>query len=289
MREIKYHNGETINVDGIHFYGCSFVAGQELMDAEIPDPMNADVRTMAKQDRESTEDYYRRKLARELLFKKKQKLEKQLAWPQHFCSELKVRCYNHGSHGASMTEIKGWLLQDIVEKKIDKVKEAVFVGLTGFAREMIFTTKGSFNNRYGAATGKPRSLVIATDAERRGDPDLARKYMQIKCEYTHLWYFFQEIYNIINICRIHGLRLYMLPMLDPFSLGWYKKQYEIDLDQPAWVEQVRFIESEIDKYIIEHGKLDPLGGNIVERLPRGHPCAESHRKYGIKYGKKLLT
>ena len=120
-------------------------------------------------------------------------------------------------------------------KKIDKVKEAVFVGLTGFAREMIFTTKGSFNNRYGAATGKPRSLVIATDAERRGDPDLARKYMQIKCEYTHLWYFFQEIYNIINICRIHGLRLYMLPMLDPFSLGWYKKILNILRDYISYL------------------------------------------------------
>ena len=35
MREIKYHNGETIKVDGIHFYGCSFVAGQELLDEEM--------------------------------------------------------------------------------------------------------------------------------------------------------------------------------------------------------------------------------------------------------------
>ena len=36
-------------------------------------------------------------------------------------------------------------------------------------------------------------------------------------------------------------------------------------------------------------KLDPLGSNIIERLPRGHPCAESHKLYGKKVGEKLLT
>ena len=68
MREIKYHNGETIKVDGIHFYGCSFVAGQELMDKEIPDPMGLDLHKMAKQIDEPLEEFYRRKLSRELLF-----------------------------------------------------------------------------------------------------------------------------------------------------------------------------------------------------------------------------
>ena len=44
MRKIKYHNGETIKVTGLHFYGCSYVAGQELMDDEIPDPMGIPVK-----------------------------------------------------------------------------------------------------------------------------------------------------------------------------------------------------------------------------------------------------
>ena len=48
MREIKYHNGETIKVTGLHFYGCSYVAGQELMDEEIPDPMGIPVKEMAR-------------------------------------------------------------------------------------------------------------------------------------------------------------------------------------------------------------------------------------------------
>ena len=78
-------------------------------------------------------------------------------------------------------------------------------------------------------------------------------------------------------------------MLDPFDMKWYEKQYDFDLTSPEFSEQIEFIESEIDKYIIEGTKLDPLGGNIIEKLPRGHPCAESHRKYGIKVGKKLLT
>ena len=77
MREIKYHNGETIKIDGLHFYGCSYVAGQELLDEEMPDPMGISPKEMAQQPKEPIEDYYRRKLGRELLFKKKQKLEKQ--------------------------------------------------------------------------------------------------------------------------------------------------------------------------------------------------------------------
>ena len=42
MREIRYHNDEIIKVDGLHFYGCSYVAGQELLDKELPDPMAID-------------------------------------------------------------------------------------------------------------------------------------------------------------------------------------------------------------------------------------------------------
>ena len=75
MREIKYHNDETIKVDGLHFYGCSFVAGQELLDEEMGSPMSIPVEQMARQKNESVEQYYKRKLSRELLFKKKIKLE----------------------------------------------------------------------------------------------------------------------------------------------------------------------------------------------------------------------
>ena len=49
MREIKYHNDETIKVDGLHFYGCSFVAGQELLDEEMGDPMGIPVKDMQKE------------------------------------------------------------------------------------------------------------------------------------------------------------------------------------------------------------------------------------------------
>ena len=49
MREIKYHNDETIKVDGLHFYGCSFVAGQELLDEEMGSPMSIPVEQMARQ------------------------------------------------------------------------------------------------------------------------------------------------------------------------------------------------------------------------------------------------
>ena len=78
-------------------------------------------------------------------------------------------------------------------------------------------------------------------------------------------------------------------MLDSFDMKWYAETFEIDLKTPSFSSQIKFLESEIDKYIIEGTKLDPLGGNIIEKLPRAHPCAESHRKYGIKVGKKLLT
>ena len=78
-------------------------------------------------------------------------------------------------------------------------------------------------------------------------------------------------------------------MLDVFDTEWYKKQYEIDFERPMFASQIKFLESEIDKYIIEGTKLDPLGSNIIERLPRGHPCAESHKLYGKKVGEKLLT
>ena len=102
MREIKYHNDETIKVDGLHFYGCSFVAGQELLDEEMGSPMSIPVEQMARQKNESVEQYYKRKLSRELLFKKKIKLESQLAWPQYMCNTLKVRCFNHATHGACL-------------------------------------------------------------------------------------------------------------------------------------------------------------------------------------------
>ena len=256
MREIKYHNGETIKVDGIHFYGCSFVAGQELMDKEIPDPMGLDLHKMAKQIDEPLEEFYRRKLSRELLFKKKIKLEKQLAWPQHFCEALKVRCYNHGSHGSSMTEIKGTLLQHIVEELHNPKQEAIFVGITGFAREMVFAS-----DEHIYKTGLPRSLVVAHDFERRGDLDFARKYLVLKDEYTHLWQFLHEIYNIINICKENDLKLYILPMLDPFDIDWYEKQYKIDFEIPHWTEQIKYLESKIDKY---HNWLATIIGEYIK-------------------------
>ena len=56
------------------------------------------------------------------------------------CNTLKVRSYNHGVHGASMTFMKAKILSHIMgeEYEIDKDKEAIVIGLTGFAREMIF-------------------------------------------------------------------------------------------------------------------------------------------------------
>tara|TARA_Y100000361_G_C11133440_1_gene330431 strand:+ start:150 stop:1022 length:873 start_codon:yes stop_codon:yes gene_type:complete len=290
VREIKYHNGETIKVDGLHFYGCSYVAGQELMDEEMPDPMGIPLKDMQKQKGETVESYYKRKLSRELLFKKKMKLENQLSWPQHMCNTLKVRSYNHGVHGASMTFMKAKILSHIMgeEYEIDKDKEAIVIGLTGFAREMIFAENENFYfelGRYGSA----RSLVVATDFERRGDPDFARKYLSLKGVYTLFWHFLHEIYNIINLCKTYDIKFYIIPMLDVFNIKWYKKQYEIDFERPMFASQIKFLESEIDKYIIEGTKLDPLGSNIIERLPRGHPCAESHKLYGKKVGEKLLT
>ena len=92
---------------------------------------------MAKQEGEPQDEYYRRRLSRELLWKKKIKLEKQLAWPQHMCSLLKVRCYNHGQHGSSMTQMKGNIVQHIIDGLYEP-NEAIVVGLTGFAREMVF-------------------------------------------------------------------------------------------------------------------------------------------------------
>ena len=290
MRKIKYHNGETIKVTGLHFYGCSYVAGQELMDDEIPDPMGIPVKEMARRKNETVESYYKRKLQRELLFKKKMKLENQLAWPQSMCNVLKVRAYNHASHGASMTYMKAKLLSHILgeEYEIDNKQEAVVVGLTGFAREMIFAEHENFYNSLGRY-GSHRSLVVATDFERRGDPDFAKKYMNLVGVYTLFWRFLHEVYSIINICKAHDIKLYIIPMLDSFNIKWYAETFEIDFKSPNFSSQIKFLESEIDKYIIEGTKLDPLGGNIIEKLPRGHPCAESHRKYGTKVGKKLLT
>ncbi len=291
MREIKYHNGETIKVDGLHFYGCSYVAGQELMDKEMPDPMRIPVKEMKRQKGETVEGYYKRKLSRELLFKKKMKLENQLSWAQHMCNLLRVRSYNHGAHGASMTYMKAKILSHIMgeEYEIDKNKEAIVIGLTGFAREMIFTEYEDNTNNTLGKYGSARSLVVATDFERRGDPDFAKKYMRLKGVYTLFWHFLHEIYSIINLCKINDIKFYIIPMLDVFNIEWYKKQYEMDFDTPQFASQIKFLESEIDKYIIEGTKLDPLGANIIERLPRGHPCAESHKLYGTKVGEKLLT
>ena len=286
MREIKYHNGETIKVDGLHFYGCSYIAGQELLDHEIPDPMAIDPKKMAQQKGERVEEYYRRKLARELLFKKKLKLEKQLSWCQHTTNHLKLRCYNHGIHGCSTTQVKGLIVQHMVQGLYEKQKEAIVVGMTGFAREMVFAEDESMLLNVGTI-GSARSLVVATHAERRGDVHFAKRYMMLKGVYTLFWNYLHEIYNIINICELNNIKLYLIPMLDPFDPKWYKKQYDIGFKEGEFNEQIKFIESKIDKYIIEDMKLDPLGANIIKRLPRGHPCAESHEKYGTKVGEKL--
>ena len=288
MREIKYHNDETIKVDGLHFYGCSFVAGQELLDEEMGSPMSIPVEQMARQKNESVEQYYKRKLSRELLFKKKIKLESQLAWPQYMCNTLKVRCFNHATHGASMTEIKGRLFNDVIEGNISS-SEAVDVGLTGFAREMIFSENTSGQEMWKTREGGVRSMVVATDYERRGDNDFARKYMDLKGTFTLFYYFLHEIYSIINLCKINDIKFYLIPMLDRFESEFYEKQFDFDIKSQEFSSHIDFLESEIDKYIIIGTKVDPLGGNIIKRLPRGHPCIESHEKYGIKVGKKLLT
>ena len=62
MREIKYHNDETIKVDGLHFYGCSFVAGQELLDQEMGSPDVYTSRRWRNKKNEPIEQYYKRKI-----------------------------------------------------------------------------------------------------------------------------------------------------------------------------------------------------------------------------------
>jgi|TARA_R110000744_G_scaffold216618_1_gene335409 hypothetical protein len=286
VRRIKYHGGEQIEVDALHFYGCSYVAGQELLDSEIPDPMQISDKEMALQPGEKQADYYRRRLQRELQWIKKIKLEKQQAWPAHMCEVLKVMCFNHASHGSSMTQMKANIVQHIMEDKYDKETEAIVVGLTAIDREMVWASEENQVNGSGRI-GMARSMVVALNYERAGYQDFSRTYIQLKTDFHNLWNYMHELWNIINICEMNGVRVYFVPMLYPFNLTWYSKSYDIDIINPEYHEQLQFLESKIDKYVLEGMKVDPLGANIISQLPRGHPCAESHKRYGVKVGNKL--
>ena len=62
---------------------------------------------------------------------------------------------------------------DVTEGNISS-SEAVVVGLTGFAREMVFSENTSGQEMWKTREGGVRSMVVATDYERRGDNDFAR-------------------------------------------------------------------------------------------------------------------
>jgi hypothetical protein len=285
---IKYLN-QAINVDGIHFYGCSFTAGEELADAEYQPKIN------------ECKDWDQR----QHIINKHWKLEKQLAWPQHMGVGLGIsEIYNNADRGNSVSKMSAQFFNDVVTGKI-RPKDMCIVGTTGYFREMTFhaledwvdldnpkvddSMRGkSFCRVMTSTTESPtyRGWIqsVRSSKEYVSNQQFALQYFM----HRHPWVLFHEYMNhlrdMVYIARNHDIPIIFVECLERINVKYFEdvnlRRHE-DFQKPMmeyeFKDNLIFIEKEINKHKITDKNMDDLR---VGSMPRGHPDQQSHVKWG---------
>lgn len=278
--QLKYIGGID-PVDAIHFYGCSFTAGEELADAEYQ-PKIRECRDFDQ---------------RQSIIKKHWKLEKQLAWPQHMCESLGItEIYNNADRGNSVSRMSAQFFNDICTGKI-KSNDMCIVGTTGYFREMSFFAIEDWVDVNDpmvddSMRGKSYCRVMSSDNSNASQDRKWRSQWgteEFTLEYfkhRHPWVLFHEYMNhlrdMIYISRNHNIKLIFVECLERINVEYFEnvhiRIHEKFLDMEyEFKDNLIFIEKEINKHMITNKNMDDLR---VGSMPRGHPDQQSHIKWG---------
>lgn len=286
MYWLKYKN-DKIGVNGLHFYGCSFTAGQELLDSEY-----------VPQIRDAKDFATRMKLV-EIHAQK----ELNLAWPRHLCNKLGIaNVVNNARPGNGMDNMKSQFLNDIIHNRIPK-DHGVMFGCTGYFRETRFHPLEEWhpyeepeNGIRPEVAGKSYcDIVVLSHGRKRRwarsglDEDFAFKYLRLKHPYTFLYEYYNNLLHIVHIAEKYEIPIYFVACLEPlnydFFLDYYVKKHPIMKDyEYEYLDNIKFISSEINKYIITDKSMADFS---VRPMPKGHPNLEEHVMWADHLATKL--
>lgn len=272
MYPVKYL-GDVIKIDGIHFYGCSFTAGQELLDKEF-DPVI---------------EYCDTPESRVIQLEKKSRLEKQMAWPAHMCSDLQItNCYNKSEPGNSMDNMKSQFYNDIIHNRIKESELCIF-GTTGYFREILFhpiedwVDIDQMKECLPSERGKSFSRVVADHLERIDQSEKAFEYYRYKFPYVLFFHYMNALKDILYTAKIHNVPILLVDCLHPTSVSdfndlYQKKSPMFDHVEYQYTDNLVFIE----KIINTHKITDRVFGPYYNKdpMPRGHPNEQAHIEWG---------
>ena len=250
------------SVDGIErlfFYGCSFTAGAELFD-----------------DIELCRNH---------------------AWPATVCKELGIKLVNRASGGNGIDRMKSQFLRDVVDGEFQP-SDGVVIGSTMIWREMHFHSvwPPHMEHKNDMNKGDSWSEDIAHRYFRvNKNSKFADKYSELKNTYYFIHNYWNALHDIFLISNEQNIPIWFVPSLEPISLDhtfspitekFYGKKYNPDIqflkkhiDTYEFVENLRYIEKKLDKYIVDTTCLADPKIN-VNPMPRGHPNMEVHKMFG---------
>lgn len=290
MRKLKYL-GDVVDIDVLWFYGCSFTAGEELFWQEYHD--------LIKNERSPKR--------RVMLEKKRERQEKNHAWPSHLSAKLEVECKNRAKPGNSMDKMRSELVRDFVNGEIRPNSGVVF-GTTGFMRETHFFNFDGDLRPTGEAShlgGKAWTSVInmhhdrlwenlsETHRDQKAVEMMRLYYDRIKNPYYHLYNYMNCFHDVMLFCQQHDLPLYVVQCMENLGLKYLsqtvyelsdvgKFSYKTVFENQEFYENLTYIREELDKYIIMKGSSLADLNKPHQQMPRGHPCLETHIEFGTK-------
>lgn len=290
MRKLKYL-GDVVDIDVLWFYGCSFTAGEELFWQEYHD--------LIKNERSPKR--------RVMLEKKRERQEKNHAWPSHLSAKLGVECKNRAKPGNSMDKMRSELVRDFVNGEIRPNSGVVF-GTTGFMRETHFFNFDGDLKPTGEAShlgGQAWTSVLdmhhdrlwenisETHRDQKAVEMMRLYYGRIKNPYYHLYNYMNCFHDVMLFCQQHDLPLYVVQCMENLGLKYLshmvyelsdvgKFSYKTVFENQEFYENLTYIREELDKYIIMKGSSLADLSKPYQQMPRGHPCLETHIEFGTK-------
>tara|TARA_B100002019_G_scaffold72504_1_gene62586 strand:- start:3076 stop:3963 length:888 start_codon:yes stop_codon:yes gene_type:complete len=290
VRKLKYL-GDVVDIDVLWFYGCSFTAGEELFWQEYHD--------LIKNERSPKR--------RVMLEKKRERQEKNHAWPSHLSAKLGVECKNRAKPGNSMDKMRSELVRDFVNGEIRPNSGVVF-GTTGFMRETHFFNFDGDLRPTGEAShlgGKAWTSVLdihhdrlwenlsETHRDQKAVEMMRLYYNRIKNPYYHLYNYMNCFHDVMLFCQQHDLPLYVVQSMENLNIKHLshmvyklsdvgKFSYKTVFENQEFYENLTYIREELDKYIIMKGSSLADLNKPYQQMPRGHPCLETHIEFGTK-------
>lgn len=181
MAKLLHMKTRIVDIEHLHFYGCSYPAGHELTDPKKKNKV-----------------YEGKELARA------QVKNKTLSFPRSIADHFGVTETNNAIYGASNEHSLYLLMRDILKGKI-KRNHAIFFCVTKFTRILEFDP----------VDGKPLSHVLGESCHPSDNPvEVNLRLIDHYNDYKCLFNYFQCLYTVIQMAKSVGAPLYFLPMFD---------------------------------------------------------------------------